>query len=192
MASSQRNSRSVIDLTVAKPSRLSNFHIRRNILRRTGRELRHCIDSELGKLTRRMDNPPSMEGFIRTVQKSSFGQMTINDLLQSIYPPIVKVEEEEPMPQPINLSIVKVEEEEEPIYPSIVKVEEEEEEEPMPQSIYPSIARVEEEEEPMMKEEEDMLENVLASLTNTGYSSDLPVDLTTLDFNSLMDLSFTI
>ena len=183
MASSQRKpSRSVIDLTVAKPSRLSNFHVKRNLLRRIGRESRRRIDSELEKLTRRMDNPPSMEGFIRTVQKSSFGQITISELLQSIYPPIVRVErveeeeeEEEPMPQSISQSM----------YPMVkVKVEEDEEEkppmlqppksQPTPQLIYPSIARVEEEE----------------PLTNTD--SDLPADLATLDFKSLMALSFTI
>ena len=50
-------------ITAAKPSRLSNFHVRRNLLRRIGRELRRRIDSELEKLRRRMEDPPIYGGF---------------------------------------------------------------------------------------------------------------------------------
>ena len=159
-------------ITAAKPSRLSNFHVRRNLLRRIGRELRRRIDSELEKLRRRMEDPPSMEGFIRVIRKSSFGQMTINDLLKDQEPLL-----SQSMPQSI--------------YPMVkVKVEEEEEEEPMPQSMVK--VKVEEEEEEETKPVLDSLEDVLASLTNAGFSSDLPVDLTLFNFSDLMDLSFTI
>ena len=273
-------------ITAAKPSRLSNFHVRRNLLRRIGRELRHRIDFELGKLRHRMDSP-SMEGVIRVIRKSSFGQMTINDLLKDQEPflvrssnfwletsgvlkdqeplllpmhnrespssihnrePLLPIHNREPllsMPmqptQPISQSIqqpmlqsisqsiqqpmlqsisqsiqqpmlqsmsqsiqepmlqsisqsiypmakVKVEEEEEP--QPIVKVEEEEKES-VPQSMYPMV-KVEEEEKEETKPVLDSLEDVLTSLTNAGFSGDLPVDLASFDFNDLMELSFTI
>ena len=243
-------------ITAAKPSRLNNFHIRRNLLRRLGRELRHRIDFELGELRHRIDST-SMEGIIRVIRKSSFGHMTINDLLkdeeqptqpmsqsiqqpmsqsiqqpmpqsiqhpmpqsiqhpmpqsiqqpmpqsisQSMYPMVkVKVEEEEePQPmvkvkveeeeEPQHMVKVKVEEEEEPQPMVKVKVEEEEEPQPMPQSMVK--VKVEEEEEEETKPVLDSLEDVLASLTNAGFSSDLPVDLTLFNFSDLMDLSFTI
>ena len=255
-------------ITAAKPSRLNNFLIRRNLLRRIGRELRHRIDFELGELRHRIDST-SMEGIIRVIRKSSFGHMTINDLLkdeeqptqpmsqsiqqpmsqsiqqpmpqsiqhpmpqsiqhpmpqsiqqpmpqsisQSMYPmvkvkveeeeepqPMVKVEEEEePQPmvkvkveeeeEPQPMVKVKVEEEEEPQPMVKVKVEEEEEPQPMPQSMVK--VKVEEEEEEETKPVLDSLEDVLASLTNAGFSSDLPVDLTLFNFSDLMDLSFTI
>ena len=52
--------------------------------------------------------------------------------------------------------------------------------------------KVEEEEEEETKPVLDSLEDVLASLTNADFSSDLPVDLTLFNFSDLMDLSFTI
>ena len=207
-------------ITAAKPSRLNNFHIRRNLLRRIGRELRHRIDFELGELRHRIDST-SMEGIIRVIRKSSFGHMTINDLLkdeeqptqpmsQSIQQPMSQSIQQpmpqsiqhpmpqsiqQPMPQSISQSMypmvkVKVEEEEEPQPMVKVKVEEEEEPQPMPQSMVK--VKVEEEEEEETKPVLDSLEDVLASLTNAGFSSDLPVDLTLFNFSDLVDLSFTI
>ena len=194
-------------ITAAKPSRLNKFHIRRNLLRRIGRELRHRIDFELGELRHRIDST-SMEGIIRVIRKSSFGHMTINDLLkdeeqptqpmsQSIQHPMPQSIQhpmpqsiQQPMPQSISQSMypmvkVKVEEEEEPQPMVKVKVEEEEEPQPM---VKVKVEEEEEETKPVL----DSLEDVLASLTNAGFSSDLPVDLTLFNFSDLMDLSFTI
>ena len=52
--------------------------------------------------------------------------------------------------------------------------------------------KVEEEEEEEMNDVLDSLGDVLTSLTNAGFSSDLPVDLASFDFNDLRNLSFTI
>ena len=197
-------------ITAAKPSRLNNFHIRRNLLRRIGRELRHCIDFELGELRHRIDST-SMEGIIRVIQKSSFGYMTINDLLkdeeqptqpmsQSIQQPMSQSIQhpmpqsiQHPMPQSIQHPMPQSIQQPMPqsisqsMYPMVkVKVEEEEEPQPMVK------VKVEEEEEEETKPVLDSLEDVLASLTNAGFSSDLPVDLTLFNFSDLMDLSFTI